>query len=548
MKIWRQVRKCEPMSPLILVSTLLMGGGAMADESPGPTDTNLLEQIEEYNQQKSSLEQITNVSELKDVVPTDWAYEALRNLVERYSCIVGYPDSTFRGNRALSRWEFATGLNACLNTLERLLQENISVLKEDIEKLKRLTEEFRQELTVLGTRIDNLESRVAFLEDHQFSPTTKLTGEVVFAVAAASDNQAVFQNRVRLYLETSFTGKDLLSTGLAAGASPRFQFSANPEAIPGGETSVGVLTFQDYADNDVILDYLSYFFPLGEGADFFVTAYAGATSDYLPTAGNDPIDDFGDGGSGALSLFGAHNALYYIGGGTGAGFNFRLSDFIQLSASYLAGPSSAANPEAGSGFFNGDYAALGQITFTPNDNLTLALTYVNSYHQTGTALFNYGFATIDSQLFGVVGTSLANFPGGTGARVSGNSFGIEASYRLSPKFTVSAWGGYTNANITNFKLDNGEIWTYALTLAFPDLFKQGSLGGVIVGVEPYLGNPQQLGFVGAANKIPLHLEVFYRYRINDYISITPGLIYLNSPDQQVGDDAFLGVVRTTFKF
>nr|MCU0538018.1 iron uptake porin [Hydrococcus sp. Prado102] len=85
----------------------------------------------QLNEKKSeSLDQITSVSELRDVEPTAWAYEALRSLVERYGCIVGYPDSTFRGNRALSRWEFAAGVNACLNTIERLIQENVAVLKE----------------------------------------------------------------------------------------------------------------------------------------------------------------------------------------------------------------------------------------------------------------------------------------------------------------------------------------------------------------------------------------------------------------------------------
>ena len=35
-----------------------------------------------------SMSQVTSVSELQDVSPTDWAYEALRSLVERYGCIV----------------------------------------------------------------------------------------------------------------------------------------------------------------------------------------------------------------------------------------------------------------------------------------------------------------------------------------------------------------------------------------------------------------------------------------------------------------------------
>src|SRR5919199_5534672 len=61
------------------------------------------------------MEQVTSVSQLSDVKPSDWAFEALRSLVERYGCIAGYPNGTFRGNRAMSRYEFAAGLNACLN-------------------------------------------------------------------------------------------------------------------------------------------------------------------------------------------------------------------------------------------------------------------------------------------------------------------------------------------------------------------------------------------------------------------------------------------------
>ncbi len=89
---------------------------------------------------KASLPQITDVSKLQDVKPTQWAYEDLRGLVERYGCVVGYPDQTFRGNQALSRGEFAAGLNACLMTIEGLLQENVAIVREDLEKLKRRSE------------------------------------------------------------------------------------------------------------------------------------------------------------------------------------------------------------------------------------------------------------------------------------------------------------------------------------------------------------------------------------------------------------------------
>ncbi|MGL5873773.1 MAG: iron uptake porin, partial [Xenococcaceae cyanobacterium] len=64
---------------------------------------------------KGAIAQTTSVSQLKDVSPTDWAYQALQSLVERYGCIAGYPNGTYRGNRAISRYEFAAGLNACLS-------------------------------------------------------------------------------------------------------------------------------------------------------------------------------------------------------------------------------------------------------------------------------------------------------------------------------------------------------------------------------------------------------------------------------------------------
>jgi hypothetical protein len=48
-----------------------------------------------------AIAQVTFVSQLSDVQPTDWAFPALQSLVERYGCIAGYPDGTYRGNGAL---------------------------------------------------------------------------------------------------------------------------------------------------------------------------------------------------------------------------------------------------------------------------------------------------------------------------------------------------------------------------------------------------------------------------------------------------------------
>ena len=65
-----------------------------------------------------------------DVYPTDWAYQALSNLVEQYGCVAGYPNGTFRGNRAMTRYEAAALLNACLDRITEVTDELRRLIKE----------------------------------------------------------------------------------------------------------------------------------------------------------------------------------------------------------------------------------------------------------------------------------------------------------------------------------------------------------------------------------------------------------------------------------
>lgn len=128
--------------------------------------------------------QVTSVSQLKDVQSTDWAFQALQSLVERYGCIAGYSDSTYKGNRSLSRYEFAAGLNACLSRVNELIAASGGDLrsKEDLQKLQKLQADFAPELASLRGRVDKLETRVAQIAANQFSPTTKFNGTVVVDV------------------------------------------------------------------------------------------------------------------------------------------------------------------------------------------------------------------------------------------------------------------------------------------------------------------------------------------------------------------------------
>ncbi len=493
--------------------------------------------------------QVTSVSQLSDVRPTDWAFQALQSLVERYGCIAGYPDRTYRGNRALTRYEFAAGLNACLDRVNELIAASTAnlVKKEDLATLQKLQEQFATELATIRGRVDALEARTTTLEKQQFSTMTKLVGEVIFAVndefAQPTNNNTVLGSRVRLDFQTSFTGADILHTRIAAG-------NANVFTIQGGSVE-GIQTFNfgNTVSNSVQADWVSYFFPIGDKLQGYVAAVGGVQYDYASTIAGS-LESY-DGGTGALSIFGQRNPIYLIGGGSGAGLTYKLTPALSLTGGYLADSSDPATSATGSlnfaanrpgdknGLFNGSYAALAQLTLSPSDRFSIGLTYINAYRRF--AIFDAGSALASS------GTLLANgVIGGTPIASSVNAYGAEFTFKVNSGFNVSGWLSYINANFVG--VGRGDIWTYALALGFPDLGKKGNLGGIAVGVEPYLANARQLS-AGARNDLPIHLEGFYKYQLNDNISITPGVTWILSPGQNTNNsDAVIGTVRTTFTF
>ncbi|MBD2414698.1 hypothetical protein FACHB389_34830 [Nostoc calcicola FACHB-389] len=518
-------------------------------------DNKVLEQINRYSSEgknQNSLSQVTSVSQFSDVQPTDWAFQALQSLVERYGCIAGYPNSTYRGNRALTRYEFAAGLNACLDRVNELIATATAdlVTKQDLATLQRLQEEFSAELATLRGRVDALEARTAELEANQFSTTTKLVGEAIFAVTdifggnTGDANNTVFQDRVRLDLQSSFTGKDVLHTRLAAGNALAFnQFdSANNQL----NTAEGTQTFQvgGNSGNSVSIDWLAYYVPIGP-AQVYIAATGGIHSDYVAT--NNPYFQDYDGGNGALSTFASQSPIYRIGGGAGAAFTLpfgkggNIFKPSSLTVGYLA--SNANNPGVNQGLFEGNYAALGQLNFSIGDSIAIAATYVHGYHGAGSAgLFDAGVGLNIGDR--VVGTNQANTLINA---ASSNSYGIEAAFRPSDKLSVSGFISYHD--VTGFGAgDDFEAWSYGLGIALPDFGKKGNVLGIFAGAEPYSRN-RGGQFAGTGNDVPYHFEGFYKYRVSDNISITPGVIWLTSPGQNSGnDDAIIGTLRTTFTF
>ncbi|WP_375513162.1 iron uptake porin [uncultured Nostoc sp.] len=570
------------VSPAVLGATLLVSATAIAapnkttEVSPGAQPglttevaqqpemlaQTTIDQVNRYSNegnQNNSQSQVTSVSQFSDVQPTDWAFQALQSLVERYGCIAGYPNATYRGNRALTRYEFAAGLNACLDRVNELIATATAdlVTKQDLATLQRLQEEFSAELATLRGRVDSLEARTAELEANQFSTTTKLVGEAIFAVSdvfggnTGDANNTVFQDRVRLDLQTSFTGRDILHTRLAAGNAQAFSLrdNANNSLNALGDAE-GTQTFQVGAGsggNSVKIDRLTYEVPIGP-AQVYLAASGGRHSHYA-SVNNPYFFDQTDGGNGALSTFASESPIYRIGGGAGIALNLPLGKGggilgnSSITAGYLA--SQANDPgitNFSSGLTNGSYAALGQLNFSVGDRLALAATYVHGYNGVGGSLFNSG-STSNPEIV-AVGTRQGNTLLNAG---ESNSYGVSAAFRPSDKLSISGFASYHD--VTGFGAnDDYEAWSYGAGVALVDFGKQGNVLGLFAGVEPYSRNRAVFAGTGG-NDLPYHFEGFYKYRVSDNVSITPGVIWLSSPDQNSNnDDAFIGTLRTTFTF
>ena len=569
------------VSPAILGAALLVSSTAMAatrttkevlsiktsaatEVSPQPAilgteseETQVLAQINRSSRENNTSPQVTSVSQLSDVQPTDWAFQALQSLVERYGCIAGYPNGTYRGNRALSRYEFAAGLNSCLDRVNELIATATAdmVTKQDLAKLQRLQEEFSAELATLRGRVDSLEARTAELEANQFSTTTKLKGEAIFAFTdtfgneTGKANRAVFQDRVRLGLETSFTGRDILTTRLAAGNATGFDLrdtantpiSGSKNAVTNpGSNGMGRQTVEvgSTNNNSVKIDKLTYEAPIGP-ARVYLAASGGQHSDYA--AVNNPyFFDKTDGGKGALSTFASESPIYRIGGGSGIALNVPFGkagdSFLKpssLTLGYLA--SNANDPSPSNGLFDGNYAALGQLNFNVGNRLALAATYVHGYQKANSSLFDSGLGGS-----AVVGTSQANTPTVVGPS-SSNSYGISAAIKPSQKLSLSGFVSYHDV-IPEGPGVSREAWSYGAGLALPDFGKKGNVLGIFGGAQPY-------SLSTGVSQTPYQVEGFYKYQVSENVSVTPGVIWLTSAGQAANsNDAFIGTLRTTFSF
>ena len=483
----------------------------------------------------ASEEQVTSISQFSDVKPTDWAYQALSNLIERYGCVAGYPDGTYKGGRAMTRFEAAALLNACLDRVTEVTDE-----------LKKLMAEFEKELAILKGRVDGLEAKVGELEAHQFSTTTKLKGIATFTVGGASNGfvtpftntienlkpatgetvgvqaeRVAFNYDVRLILDTSFTGKDLLRTTLRAGNFGSSVFGGNGSAPL--ETA-----FQEDINADVVsINRLFYQFPIGE--NFTGTFGARVRQDDMLAMWPSvyPSDSILD----RFTYAGA-NAAYNLNFGAGVGLWYEKNGF-SISANYVSNEYSAANS---SSFTNatGTYQVGGG--FGDGSTTTVQVGYAASnwgaafaYNYTAAATIFGGGDVLTQQSFGydTAGT---------------NNYGFSAYWQPEQSGWIPSISAGFGATQFNGKNSGQDAWSWMVGLQWEDAIIKGNAFGIGLGETDTSAN--QFG-----------LEAWYKFQATDNISVTPAIFWIqNGGANNVNfvnvstKDSFGAVLKTTFKF
>jgi hypothetical protein len=545
--------------------------------------------------QYASEEQVTSISQFSDVKPTDWAYQALSNLIERYGCVAGYPNGTYRGGKSMTRFEAAALLNACLDRVSEVTDE-----------LKKLMAEFEKELAVLKGRVDGLEAKVGVLEAQQFSTTTKLKGiatMVLGGVTYGSNNAAAasagfpatpigpipaglipgvgvlanglsFNYDLRLNFDTSFTGKDLLRTTLRSGNFGQSAFGgAN---VPGTTLETA---FQENnnsvvggSPNVVEINRLFYQFPLG--SEFTATFGARVRQDDMLAMWPSvyPADTLLD-----FFTYAGSPATYSLNLGAGAGLWWQKNGF-SISANYVSANGGVGNPATGGIGTTGSAGTFTSQFGYAGSNWGAAIAY--TYGQ------NTGVPTSTLALANALG--FAN--SGIGL-TSSNNIALSAYWQPSKSGWIpsisAGWGiGTFNAlnpvggSTATLPLGLGSIGglqataaSWSIGLQWADAFVKGNALGMAFGQQPFVTQWTNIPFGGgfgaactggrntcAGNDGNWAWEWWYKFQVTDNISVTPGLFYLSKPmGQQTPNTAanstaagyfnsFGYLIKTTFKF
>lgn len=534
--------------------------------------------LQENSLTEDPMAQMTSVSRLRDVSPNDWAYLAVQQLIERYNCLAGYPDGTFRGNRPLTRYEFAAGLSDCLQQYEReiIIGAINAIPKEELATIQRLQEEFALELALTRGDVDAVQARTGELELIQFSTTTQLQGLVFWNFTKAFTDGAIlaegndvfraqrtttgipvirseeeanttYSYLAWLTLNTSFTGRDLLVTQLAAGngTSP-----ANDFASAGLFNTFGVPYTDQIAgeqENDLVIRELFYQFPVSDSLQVAVGPQVNWYRYFDDNRFTNILTGAGSYNSSGSTLLNA------VDRGAGAVISWGINDQLLLNVGYLGEeteflPSPPFNTasDPSEGLFGGTNTLTAELTYSPIDSLNLRFLYNRTNLQ-----------VIDGQVGGALGEPIlgfADFPGSEIDSATADTFSFNFDWLVTPGFGLFGRYSYGSTNLEpiNPSLSDGEInaQAFQVGVAFPDLFKEGALATLSYVVPFSVLNGESFLVSGAGDGgVQYEFEASYYYPISDRVALIPAFYWIGNVNNfSENPNLYIANLRAQFSF
>jgi Carbohydrate-selective porin, OprB family len=489
-----------------------------------------------------------NLQQPSDLKSNDRVLRAFKLIVDRYDCLAASTETSFVGvaspleNRTsqIDRSKFAKDLNSCTEQIQDLA----GVAPADLEILRQLQIEFATELTALKSKLNKLDSDTAKLETQQFSTTTKLTGQAIFAInagtfggdriiaprgAIVSSNKpnATSLYRVSLDLNTSFSGTDLLkvrlvsaSTGIGDNAAgflePNFG-SVLDFAVPGREQlSLGRLyyTFNPAKDLSVTVG------PQIVAPDFVDrNRYANAS--------------FRDFSTAAITN---NFILLPRPGGAGAAIDWKPNQSqFSARAVYVASSGAASLPE-NQQFFGGGAANDVRLFPTAGGGSTGGL-FGDPY--LGVVEVEYAPTKSLAEPFWKKIAMRLQYSGG---QLFGSKFGVagvNAEVAISPQ--VGLFARYGSGSYPNTTLGDIRPQYWSAGIAVQDLFTKNDLAGIGI-AQPFL-----LKEVG--NSTQTNFEAFYNIPVNKSLRITPIVQLITNPANQSSNSSIVtATIRAVFSF
>ena len=373
--------------------------------------------------------------------------------------------------------------------------------------------ETNEDLAVLKGRVDGLEARQENFEAGSFSDTTTMDGKAVFQLGAVEQAEGGLSEGLaaaymyQINLNTSFTGDDNLYVRIKTGNAAQWMDS---------KTYGTYLSSANGNNDSVEVDKLWYTFPIGDN----VTAWVGPKIENYYMHGTTPsiykpvTKQF---------TLGGNAAAYGASTDSGVGLAYNADNGFAISSNVVSKQNETTN---------------GFLTNQARTSWATQIGYTKPQYAVS-AIVNMKYNGWYDDYF-----STANGWGSRGygsTNTNSTNIGLRGWWRpaesgtATPEVTL----GYDTSEIDNATegADTTTAWFAGFT--WKDMFNADDRIGVA------FGQPQT---VENETVDPFAWEVYYSYKVNDSVSITPAVFGGTDRSGAAGKDIGGAVLETTFKF